>query len=306
LVPGFGEESTATIVPGFGTDSSGGKAAASLAGEEAISESVREQVERVLNQYDRNDDDVLDGGEIENTPWGQPSPQESDLNGDGRLTRDELVERYRKRETDSARMNGDNDRRSSRRDSDDRRSDNRRSDDRRSEPSGERPTENPSPSSSEGSTATRSTSQESRIADYVQELLRQYDTNHDGSLSADEQSNMRSAPKSSADADSNGSLSRDELIGYYGGGFRQPSSDSGDSRSSETENSSNESRSFRERRRDAERAREVASGSSLSGDRPIKMHEFTDTWTDEKLEEFRKLDLNNDGVISVEEFRQRN
>ena len=68
----------------------------------------------------------------------------------------------------------------------------------------------------------RASSQQDKIADYVQNLLKQYDSNNDGSISNDEMAKMKSVPKG-ADADSNGQLSRDELTTYYGGGYKQPS-----------------------------------------------------------------------------------
>jgi hypothetical protein len=140
---------------------------------------------------------------------------------------------------------------------------------------------------------------------------------------------MRSAPKS-ADADSDGRLSRDELTNYYGGGYRQSSSsndgapaennskpDNSTQGDSNAENSNSDNAKSdnggeaprreerrRENRRD-DRDRDSSDRSRLSGQQPVKMHEFTDQWTSEKLAEFRELDLNRDGVISVEEFRQR-
>ena len=110
LVPGFGEESKTSTLPSFGQPNSTPSSANSERDPEDVSESVKSQVDRVFNQYDQNKDMVLDANEIRTTPWGQPSPQESDTNGDGRLTRPEMIERYRKREADSARFNGNNDR----------------------------------------------------------------------------------------------------------------------------------------------------------------------------------------------------
>ena len=105
LVPGFGETAAVANLPGFGVDA--GSIATSQTVAKAVAEAsewVNSQVDRVLSQYDANRDSILDNSEIGKVEWGQPGPQESDLNRDGRLTREELVMRYRQREVDNQRV----------------------------------------------------------------------------------------------------------------------------------------------------------------------------------------------------------
>jgi Ca2+-binding EF-hand superfamily protein len=149
-------------------------------------------------------------------------------------------------------------------------------------------------------------SNEARIDDYVRNLLQQYDSDHDGSLNADEQSKMKSTPKN-ADADANGVLSREELVGYYGGGYRKSATETNSAERSEANSAANNNEAAsRSRRRDFRRRAEPAANSSqFDGQKPIKMHDFATEWTAEKLKEFRDMDANHDGVITPEEYRSR-
>jgi len=42
-----------------------------------------------------------------------------------------------------------------------------------------------------------------------------------------------------------------------------------------------------------------------NADGQIQMHEYSDTWTAEKLKEFRDKDKNGDGLLSPTEWRNR-
>ena len=172
------------------------------------------------------------------------------------------------------------------------------------------PSDAPAPSAAPAPPPSR-TSAGDRIGDYVANLLKQYDKNYDGALDGEEVKQMKAAPKN-ADADSDGRLSRDELFQYYGGGYKAPAG------SGQPQKSANEApgggppdsdaressqRSSRRFRRD-EPDNAPPPSRSLDGSRPILMHEFAEKWTEERLEEYYRLDLNRDGVITPEEFRR--
>ncbi len=305
LIPGFGEAVETPTLPGFGLPAGASTAVTAEAKPEAVGDSVIAQVDRVLSQYDPNKDLVLDATEIQRTPWGPPSPQESDTNGDGRITRAELIERYRKRDADSARFNGGNNRGGPQLggpqpDDASRRRTPTATSGSTNPPTATANTERPSP--------VRKSSSEDRIADYVKNLLKQYDSDSDGSISADEQAKMKSGPKG-ADADSDGRLSRDELTSYYGGGYKKPTTNEPAPEASATPITvqANNENTSRPQRRSSRRRTSESSGSpsQVDGQKPMPMHEFTTEWTEAKLTEFREMDANHDGVISVEEFRER-
>ena len=47
------------------------------------------------------------------------------------------------------------------------------------------------------------------------------------------------------------------------------------------------------------------SDKDADADGQIQMHEYSDTWTAEKLKEFRDMDKNGDGLLSPTEWRNR-
>ncbi len=301
LIPGFGEAVETPTLPGFGQPDGAAAAGTTETKPEQAGDSVIAQVDRVLSQYDPNKDSVLDANEIQRTPWGPPSPQETDTNGDGRITRAELIERYRKREADSARLNGGNNQGGATPDNSSRRTPIATSGSSNSNAAA-------TAANVERAAPVRKSSSEDRIADYVKNLLKQYDTDSDGSISADEQAKMKSGPKG-ADADSDGRLSRDELTSYYGGGYKKPATIEGapeESAAPQTAQAGNENSSRQQRRNNRRRTPESSpSSSQIDGQKPIPMHEFTTEWTEAKLTEFRTMDANHDGVISIEEFREK-
>jgi hypothetical protein len=88
LVPGFGEEVAAAEVPGFGLMT---KALAVV----KITDADRQEAQRRMGWFDRNNDGVLDGDEFEQARGR--GYDEYDSNKDNKLTIDELAMRYAKR-----------------------------------------------------------------------------------------------------------------------------------------------------------------------------------------------------------------
>jgi Ca2+-binding EF-hand superfamily protein len=90
LVPRFGDP----LVLGFGVSP------LSLNGhvidlEKRYDRRVLEQVERAMQRYDRNRNGILEYDEWQRVSW-RPDPRQSDLDGDGQLTKAEVAERYAK------------------------------------------------------------------------------------------------------------------------------------------------------------------------------------------------------------------
>ncbi len=56
-----------------------------------------DEADRTLRRYDRNDDNFINGREIDNVEWTHRNPFADDLNDDGRLSRLELGQRYARR-----------------------------------------------------------------------------------------------------------------------------------------------------------------------------------------------------------------
>ena len=312
-VPGFGltesKESNGSV-PGFGQSDtpSGGRT-------QQFSKEVQERVNDVLERYDRNKDGILDQDEIRRGRWGSPKPEESDANRDGKLSRTELATRYVKRDQyydnngDRNRGRGDSNDRSSRGQSTLERTEAirlggsgstnsfRRSSSRGATSS--RPTS--SRSSSGSSRSSSSSSDRAKYEGYAEGLIKRYDENKSGALEKDEIGKMRRPPK--ADANNDGTITKDELIDNLMGGSSSSSSSSTSSDSSSRSASDRGSRS-------SSRSRSSRGGSSGSfeeldanTDARIHMYEFSDEWNEEKVKEFYDKDKNGDGVITLEEWR---
>ena len=108
-VPGFGIDTEFTAVPGFDVEF-GNALAATGKLEDRYDQRILQRVDYTLNRYDANKDGILDQSEISRARWGSPAPSENDLDKDGKLTRAELAERYKARESNEQQRGSSSDR----------------------------------------------------------------------------------------------------------------------------------------------------------------------------------------------------
>lgn len=131
---------------------------------------------------------------------------------------------------------------------------------------------------------------------YVNGVFDKFDVDKNGVLEGDEIREARMPP--TADANSDGKLTRDELVKAFPA--KSLSTSSGSSHTGR--------RSYR-----FASAHDRLSGSAKSwivsrdknGDGQVAMHEFSSTWSESKIREFQKYDLNGDGIITAAEYESR-
>lgn len=291
-VPGFGEPSDLSAPPGFGPPDE----LASVVVEERYEDWVIRRADEVLARYDRNKTGVLEETEWAGARW-RPDPQESDLNGDQRLTRAELCERYAKREGRGW----------------------KKQEERSASTSSS--TKSFGGSSNDPSRDDDSESLSVSTRDYVSGLIKRYDEDKDGVIDGDEfdkaerwQSadtnkdrritstelaarlkswNSEKSDSTSGASKSSSSRSASRRSGWGWG--RSRGSDSGD-RDEDDDAPTIRSRTPHERlpRGLPDWFREVDSDR----DGQVKMAEFASRWSDAKVAEFLKYDLNGDGLIT--------
>ena len=325
-VPSFRSERTKGILPAF---AGGGTGPSEKSLEGKYGAPLMEQVDGALRRYDTNSDGVIDSTEIGEGRWGQPDPKESDLNGDGRLSKAELAERYYRREraannnSDSSGSNAssDNGGRSTERDQS---RGGRDSERRRAEESSSESSKSDSDSrSSESSSQSSTSSSGDKFRKYADGLIAEYDANKDGKLDKDEIAKMKQKPEN-ADLDKDGFVSPGELTealasGNMGSGGSSSSSPAakpearggafrnrsvpGSKGPNDSGNSDNGGDSSKTSERTTSQFSFNAADKNRDGQ--VQMHEFTDQWNEEKLNEFRQLDANGDGVITNAENRNK-
>lgn len=95
-IRGFDIDAESAVVPGFGLS----KLKYPYTLEDA------EEAESTFERYDRDDDGFLDRSEADRARWTDSNPFDDDVNGDGLLSRMELIQRYaRKRAKDQRQVN---------------------------------------------------------------------------------------------------------------------------------------------------------------------------------------------------------
>lgn len=268
-VAGFGEEQPEQTVPGFGTKEDLAKSSNAI--DSRYPKEAVETVNKVLLRYDRDNSGALERSEWDRVRWDKDNPpSSSDTNKDNILSREELLNRATARSRSASRS---------------------------------------SRSSSSSSRSSESSSPDNRILRYADSLLYRYDRNKNGKLEQDEWKNMRGDWD---DADRNGDrvLTKDEIAArlsrYSRGRSSRSSSDSGSSSSrSSRDSNSDEKNSYRflspiERLPKGLPSWFAASDKDQDGQ--VMMHEFSSYWTDSKAAEFLQYDLNNDGVLTPEEY----
>lgn len=284
LVPGFGQPLDLSPVPGFGDAPGDGTIRSQgVPLEDRFNSRVIRFADSILRRYDRNKSGVLERAEWASARW-RSDPAQSDLNGDGQLTREELCERVKGYDG-----MGGSDRSNS--------------------------------SDSRGSSSDSEDDQEKR-RDYVKSLMRQYDENKNGRLDRDEWS-RGSYTVRTADADKDGDVTERELAdrlnsfskgtsGAVRGGWAGDSSNTSSDTSSAYRTNGRGQADGRRTYRALSPTERLPKGlpdwfvrNDANADGQIVMSEFASNWTDDKLREFVRLDANSDGVITPQEILQQ-
>jgi Ca2+-binding EF-hand superfamily protein len=273
LVPGFGVKSDRPLPPGFDVPLSLTWGARWTL-KERYSTQVLEYVDNMLKRYDKNGSGYLDSDEWKDVPW-RGDPRDSDLNRDGRLSKEELCERIAKRfERDKGSANSGSS----------------------SSPSS---TGSASSSTSTSSGSSSAEKDRARIRSYAESLLRQYDENKNGRLEKDEIARMRGSWHE-ADKNHDGVLTLDEIadrLAAYGG---VPGGAEGGPKSA--------SAGGGKPRRFLTPTERLPPGlpswfarSDTDGDGQIALTEFAPTGARDKVAEFSRYDLNGDGLVTTAE-----
>ena len=225
-----------------------------------------------------------------------------DLNKDGRLTKVELAERYKRKNGVEGSRGGPQ------RGGDPRSGDSRwgarpASGDSDRGDGGRQDSAKASASSSSRdskSSSTRRPSKDDQIREHASSMITKYDKDGSGALEEKEWKDMRRPPK---DTDGDKIVTLNELIVQYGGNPSGSSSKS-TSRAPVTKRiggsgyrvSSNE---------EVLKEKGVSSkfiSSDANSDGNLQMAEYSEEWDEKTLDKFDELDLNQDGVISPSEW----
>lgn len=148
-----------------------------------------------------------------------------------------------------------------------------------------------------------------RYEKFVNGLMKQMDKDGDDALSTEEMKRFR-RPPTNADGNGDGSVTREELIAAYSARAGVTPDKRSRSDEGEEEAQSSRSRSGNSRNSNPSKSRTSSrgfSGRDENGDGLLQMHEFAkpNEWTMEKIDEFKAIDLNNDGILDSDEYRNQ-
>lgn len=219
--------------------------------------------QELLTRYDRNRDGVLTFDEIESTRWRGPSPQDCDLDRDGKLTLIELAQRYSRRDaldkqdeiirqfaaSQTARAS--------------------------SVATGEASSQDVRGSYERGPRSSSQADRGSRALAYS--IIERFDSNKNGTLEPREMASV-GIDIAKADYNRDGRVDRNELGDYLFQEMEREGNNMSDLLPTW----------FFER--------------DLNGDGQIEMAEFTDQWDANKTDEFAMYDANGDGIITADEI----
>ena len=274
LPPGFGSDADNEVIAGLEPVLGFGNDAETYAVK--IVDSDRRSAEERFRRYDSNHDGYLSSEELRRGRWSD-DPLKYDRNRDGRLSKSEMAVRYAQRRLREEQR---------RRDEEKRRGGERRRADGRDSRGGD--------------------SRTSRIVDYA---LDRYDRNKNGRLDRDEWGSMRTNP-ADADTDHNNTITREEYTRWTAKRYAGSSWGGWGSRRTESKNSDRS-------KRDSERRiySYVAPHDRLprgldawfidadaNRDGQVAMAEFATSFDAAVVKNFREFDLNNDGIITPQEF----
>ena len=288
--------SPATSAPPASTSSFGApssRAGSIVSLETKFDQSVIDYVNgTLLREQDKNGDGHIDKSEWVNGNWSKSNPPEnSDLNKDGKLSREELCIRISK--SRGIPIKGDVGTSSS-----------------GSSSSGG--------SSGGGSSGGGSSDSGDKFKKYAEGLLREHDKNKDGMLQRDEFKEMKTEHQG-ADANGDGVITLGELTnrvsGYSSGGANaSPLSGSGSSGyggksykkggDKDKTGSADGKKSYRfltPTERLPKGMPDWFIKNDADGDGQIMMVEYSSNWTESTAAEFAKLDLDGDGIITPSE-----
>jgi len=302
----FGTEEKSHGVGKFGVKSKSdglrtfGEAASGMKPSDFSPELVK-KADKIFETFDRDKSGFLDGSEI-----ATPPPEDSDLNRDGRLSRLELAKRFADYEdTKKPQSSSQDSTKSTSSSSGSKKLDayHERHKDRFGSRDGHH-SENRTNSRVGNATGaspgrSKSYSGSNNYGKYVDRLYKKYDSNSDGKLDKKELS-ASTLLKKAQDSDGDGMISKQEAIALVSGGRRSTSNPQNLTNLKATSSDGPYNSGSK-----TSNQRSSLTNIDANGDGQIQMHEFSDTWTAEKLKEFRDKDKNGDGLLSPTEWKSK-